>query len=106
MKKNKFLLIFIILSVAFAACQKNFLDRTPKTSISDGDYWRTANDLRLYVNNFYNGLPSYIKSYFTSGIYSLDDYEGTDNMVNRDYSRFLNGESTLPSSGGGWSSGD
>ena len=96
----------MILAVAFTACQKDFLERTPKTAISDGDYWRSPNDLRLYVNNFYNGLPSYIGQYATFGIYSLDDYEGTDNMVNREYSRFLNGERTLPTSGGGWSAGD
>lgn len=106
MIKQKFLLILVFISAGFFGCQKNYLDRTPMTAISDGDYWRTENDLRLYVNNFYNGLPSYIQAYFTSGIFSLDDYDGTDNMVNRDYNRFLNGESTLPSSGGGWASGD
>ncbi len=106
MKKTKILILFTILTVAFTACQKDFLERTPKTAISDGDYWRNANDLRLYVNNFYNGLPSYIQAYFSAGIFSIDDYSGTDNMVNREYSRFLNGERTLPTSGGGWSAGD
>lgn len=106
MKHTKIFLLIMILAVAFSACQKDFLERTPKTAISDGDYWRNANDLRLYVNNFYNGLPSYIQGYFTAGIFSQDDYDGTDNMINRDYSRYLNGERTLPSSGGGWSAGD
>jgi hypothetical protein len=93
-------------ALAIAGCQKNFLDRTPKSSISDGDYWRSTNDLRLYVNNFYNTLPSYIQVYGNFGIYSEDDFQGSDNMVNYQYRSALNGERTLPSSGGGWSYGD
>lgn len=76
------------------------------SAISDADYWKSTNDLRLYVNNFYNGLPSYIQSYGNFGIYSEDDFQGTDNMVNYQYNRALNGERTLPASGGGWTYGD
>lgn len=103
--KNKILILIVGLSVIMGACQKDFLDRSPKSDISDADYWRSENDLRLYVNDFYNGLPSYIRSYFNFGIYSEDDYDGTDNMVNYQYNRALNGERTLPASGGGWSYG-
>ncbi len=106
MKKNKFFIAILLLAAGLVACKKDFLERTPQTSISDGDFWRSPNDLRLYVNSFYNDLPSYIQGYFTAGIFSEDDYQGTDNMVNRNYNRELNGERTLPSSGGGWSYGD
>lgn len=104
--KNKFAFIAICLSLIFASCEKDFLDRSPKSAISDADYWQDANDLRLFVNNFYNGLPSYIQVYGNFGIYSEDDHQGSDNMVNYQYNRAMNGERTLPASGGGWSYGD
>ena len=104
--KHKILIFTVCLSTLFVACQKNFLDRTPMSAISDADYWKSTNDLRLYVNNFYNGLPSYIQAYGNFGIYSEDDFQGTDNMVNYQYNRALNGERTLPASGGGWTYGN
>ena len=106
MKRYIYAFILVAFIGGLSACQKDFLERTPMTSISDGDYWRTANDLRFYVNNYYSIFPSYIQQYQTFGIYSLDDYQGSDNMVNRDYSRYLNGERVLPSSGNGWTYGD
>lgn len=104
--KNRILILFASIGLTLLGCQKDFLDRTPKSAISDAEYWRSASDLRLYVNNFYNGLPSYIQQYFTFGIYSLDDYEGTDNMINFQYNTAMNGQRTLPASGGGWSYAD
>ncbi|NLU90485.1 RagB/SusD family nutrient uptake outer membrane protein [Chitinophaga sp. Ak27] len=103
---NKFILPLAIVTVSFVSCKKDFLNRTPETSISDEDYWKTTNDLRLYTNRFYNQLPSYIKQFFTLANFSMDDEQGSDNMINRNYSTFLNGEFTLPPSGAGWSSGD
>lgn len=90
-----------------SACQKNFLDRTPLTSISDAEFWKSSNDLRLYCNNFYNNyLPSY-RGYNTWGPYSQDDNEGSDNLVNKQYSQYiLNGESITPSSSGKWNWSD
>ena len=104
--KNKIIISILCLSAVFASCEKDFLNRTPMSAISDADYWKSTNDLRLYVNNFYNGLPSYIQTYGNFGIYSEDDAQGTDNMVNYQYNRALNGERTLPASGGGWTYGD
>lgn len=104
--KNKIIISILCLSAVFVGCQKDFLNRTPMSAISDADYWKSTNDLRLYVNNFYNGLPSYIQTYGNFGIYSEDDFQGTDNMVNYQYNRAMNGERTLPASGGGWTYGD
>ncbi len=103
--KSKYLYLIICLSLLFTSCEKDFLERTPQSDISDADYWHTVNDLRLYVNGFYNTLPSY-RGFGNFGIYSLDDSQGSDNMVNYQYSQALNGERTLPSSGGGWSYGN
>ena len=91
MKQYRILITLLVLAALTGACKKDFLERTPQTSISDGDFWRSPNDLRLYVNGFYTEFPSYIQAYFTAGIFSEDDYQGTDNMVNRTYNRMLNG---------------
>lgn len=104
--KNKIAILIFGMSVMLVACQKDFLNRTPMSAISDGDYWKSTNDLRMYVNNFYNGLPSYIQTYGNFGNFSEDDAQGSDNMVNYQYNRAMNGERTLPASGGGWSYGD
>lgn len=104
MKKINILILSVVV-LGMLSCKKSFLERAPLTAISDADYWKTTNDLRFYTNTFYSSFPSYIQAYFTAGIFSEDD-NTSDNMVNRSYSRFLNGESTLPASGGGWSYGD
>ncbi|AYD48656.1 RagB/SusD family nutrient uptake outer membrane protein [Arachidicoccus soli] len=108
MKQNNYIrLLVILMAVAFTSCQKGFLDRTPKTAISDAEFWKSPNDLRLYCNNFYNNyLPSY-RGYNTWGPYSLDDYQGSDNLANKQYSQYiLNGESITPSSSDSWSWSD
>lgn len=104
MKQIKILIIIVMSTLTMISCKKNFLERAPLTSISDADYWKTTNDLRFYANNFYSTFPSYIQAYFTAGIFS-EDVNTSDNMVSRTYSGFLNGENTLPSSGGDWSLG-
>src|SRR5690606_27711275 len=78
-------------------------------SMSDANFWKSDNDLRLYVNNFYNDaslLPTYQAGWFTQGLYSQDAERGSDTYISRDYIRRLNGEMTLPASGGGWAAGD
>ncbi len=101
-------LIFLLGGLTLAGltgCLKsNLLDQNPQTSISDATYWHTANDLKLYANNFYQKLPGYIGTWSTVGPYTEDD--NTDNMVYGGYNTRLNGEGTVPASGGGWSYGD
>lgn len=105
MRKLTILIVSMAAMLSIVSCKKSFLDRAPLTAISDADYWKTTNDLRFYANSFYSSFPSYIQAYFTLGNFSADD-NSSDNMINRNYSSFFNGEATLPSSGGGWSYGD
>jgi hypothetical protein len=85
------------------SCQRHFLDQTPLNNISDAEYWKTANDLRLYANNYYNTmLPAYA-SYLQVGYFGEDADQGSDNMVNATYNPNLNGETVVPATGGGWS---
>jgi hypothetical protein len=90
------------------SCNDEFLERAPLTSLSDASFWNTANDLKIYVNNFYNqsGLLPRYDGWFIVGPYSDDMLNGSDTYIPLNYNTRMNGQSTLPSSGGGWSSGD
>lgn len=82
-----------------SSCQKDILEQTPGTNISDADYWKTANDLKLYANNFYNNmLPNY-NGWGSTGIYGLDA-DSSDNMISTTYNSALNGERVVPGNGG------
>ncbi|TDE03251.1 RagB/SusD family nutrient uptake outer membrane protein [Flavobacterium hiemivividum] len=104
MKIIKYFSVGLVCLLALNSCESDFLERSPEVNISDGEFWKSKNDLKLYTNNFYNNfLPSY-QGYFTQGIYGLDSDEGTDNMVHLNFNgNILNGERIVPSSGGGWS---
>lgn len=104
--KTKYLIYFLCGSMlaGLTSCLKSkLLDQNPQTSISDATFWKTANDLKLYVNNFYQKLPAYT-NWASMGIYSADD--NSDNMVYGQYNQWLNGQGIIPASGGGWSYGD
>ncbi|MGK6350715.1 RagB/SusD family nutrient uptake outer membrane protein [Parapedobacter sp. DT-150] len=107
--KNINYLVWMILIVGLSSCSDDFLERAPLANISDPDFWKSANDLKLYTNNFYNqdGLLPLRNGYgYGSHPYTIDAADGTDAFIALDYNRRMNGENTLPESGGGWSAGD
>lgn len=107
MKKYKYLILFILVTGCMFSCNDNFLERAPLDKLNDGHFWKTENDLKVYVNNFYNQeslLPTYIG--WTTPPWQSDGYNGSDTYIGINYNRRLNGENTLPSSGGGWSYSD
>lgn len=107
MRKYIFLLVLAGVFIGISSCNDSFLDRSPLASISDANYWKSPNDLKLYVNNLYNQdalLPRYSGTNF--GPSKDDANAGADTDVTIDYNRRMNGENTIPSSGGGWSSDD
>ncbi|CAL1519412.1 RagB/SusD family nutrient uptake outer membrane protein [Chitinophaga sp. MM2321] len=100
--KARYFFSLIIYCILAVSCQKNFLDQTPQVIISEHEFWKTSNDLKLYANNYYNTmLPSYA-GYFEVGYYGLDADLGSDNMIKSPYNTELNGEAVVPASGGGW----
>jgi hypothetical protein len=108
MRLIKYFNVLLLILFVFTSCEDNdFLDRAPETNISDGEFWKTKNDLQLYVNNFYNRfLPAY-QGFGTQGIYGLDADEGSDNMLHLTFTgTILNGERIVPPSGGGWGTGE
>lgn len=111
MKPYKYLMIAITWAlIGLTGCNDDFLDRGPLSKINDALFWRTPNDLEIYINNLYseNGLlPNYNSSYYdVIGPYTLDAKDGSDLLVEIEYNKRNNGEYTLPTSGGGWQTSD
>lgn len=109
MNKSKFKLYTIVASLVllFSSCNDDFLERSPIVNISDANFWKTAGDLELYTNNFYNtSLLEGYTNWGSIGSYGVDADNGVDTQVSYNYNTRMNGESTVPASGGGWAVGD
>jgi hypothetical protein len=109
MKKYKFIIIVWIgvFTLMLSSCNGDFLERAPIVNLSDANFWKSENDLKIYCNNFYNQdglLPRY--NGWDGLPYTKDASEGSDTQAYLDYNRRMNSENTLPASGGGWASGD
>lgn len=98
MKRESILSFLLILLLG--ACEKSkFLEKTPQDQITDASYWKTAKDLELFINPFYElftGWPSH-----GAGPFWLDN--NSDNMIAGVYDVRLAGLRPLPETGGGWS---
>ncbi|MDR1415165.1 MAG: RagB/SusD family nutrient uptake outer membrane protein [Odoribacteraceae bacterium] len=111
MKKIRILLLSLATLCLLAACNDEFMERVPENNISDGAVWRTPSDLQAYVNNFYNRASLLLfdgdaGGTCNIGIYTIDRDNGSDTEIPRDYNRRMNGETTLPNTGGGWARAD
>jgi hypothetical protein len=56
--KNKIIYIFVGLVMIVSSCRKDFLDRTPQDTISDGTFWNTEEQLILAVNGLYANIKN------------------------------------------------
>lgn len=101
------LLLFIAVALGTFSCKKDFLDLTPADQISDPEFWKSTQDMELFVNGLYNVLPGWLLS--GSGGNPLLD-AGTEMAIavglwlptkNR-----LDGTINVPASGGGWTWSD
>ena len=54
-------LYIIIAGLVFASCE-GFLDRQPKSSLSQETYWQTEQDLKTWNSGMYNGLQAVLKN--------------------------------------------
>lgn len=81
MKKYKIIFLFLT-AIVFTGCSE-FLDRQSKTTMDDGNYWTSENNLRLFANGFY---PNYFVGYNSGwgvdyaplrGYYFSDDVTST-----------------------------
>lgn len=74
-------------------CNDSFLDRMPIDQLSTTGSLATANELRLYMNQFYEKLPNHPN--FTGGEGIAYDDSRSDNMIFTTVNARLNGQLTL-----------
>jgi hypothetical protein len=98
--KNIFGIFFSLLLVF--SCSDEFLDRPTQTEISPASYWKTANDLQFYVNQFYGVFPQLYHNSYSGGVFWEDD--NSDNMLYVSQDTRLLGNNTIMSGGGTWNS--
>jgi len=107
---RKYIYFITLLGVLgwMTSCNDDFLERAPLVNLSDANFWQSENDLQIYVNNLYNqgGLLPRYDAYYIVGPYTDDALNGSDTYIQLNYNRRMNGENTLPASGGGWAAGD
>jgi len=95
--KNHLIIIIISLS-ALMACNDEFLEKYPLSSVSDVDFFLSSSDIQMYANQFYVQLDPQD--------YSFQVDNNSDNQGVGDRPAYLWNEYTLPASGGGWAKGD
>ena len=93
----RWLLLFFTVSCAWSC--KKFLDRAPLDTLSQLNYWETAEQLDMYIVGKYSWVPE--TNFFSDA--------GSDNMMGGNnaggFSRYMNGETITPATAGtgGWS---
>lgn len=103
MKKILFIILSAGIAMVVSSCQEDFLDLTPADQISDPEFWKSPQDMELYLNGLYSVLPGWRLS--GSGGNPLLD-AGTDLAIAVGLwlptKNPLDGAINVPSSGGGW----
>lgn len=88
-----FLCLAAVSITIFSACNSNFLDREPLDQLSTTGSLSSTNELKLYVNQFYQSLPGHPTTTGGNGI-AFDDAK-TDNMIFTNVDNRLNGQLTV-----------
>jgi hypothetical protein len=96
-------IMFVIAGISLLYSCDDFLERQPLDQISEDQFWKTEGELQLYMNEFYDGLPSW--SGDGTGYSSIPD-NNTDVALYTTKSSRLDGAGSLPASGGGWDWGN
>lgn len=92
---KKYILSILILTLLFS-CNDDFLDRQPLSELAPENSFKTAQDLELYTNSFYNDLPGF------GGIIERDNL--SDNILFNGVPLEQTGTRIVPSTAGsgGW----
>lgn len=94
--RNVFWVVALFCISLFTSCA-DMLDLYPEDSVSDENFWKNEQDLELFANGFYGILP---------GAQGPGADDQSDCFVNEKPNTWLFNQETIPTSGGGWSSGD
>jgi starch-binding outer membrane protein, SusD/RagB family len=85
MKLSKIIIVcFIASSAIFNACQKDMLEKYPLDQVSSADFMKQPNDLKIYMNQFYNDeLFPAVYGQILNNPYrgGADDFD-SDNQIN------------------------
>jgi len=106
--KKIFCILLIFTAVSFIACEDDILDKYPMDTVTDSEFWKTDNDLNLYLTGLYGILPQWPQGSSDLGSFDL----GTDIIVESaaslspTYTSQFDGTLNVPPSGGGWNWGD
>ena len=103
MKKIFYFLLLFFMGIFSNSCTK-LLDKSPMDQISDAAFWKSEGDLQLFLNGLYDKFPTWNMS--GSGGSPLPD-AGTDIAISSGLfistKNRLDGNTSVPASGGGWS---
>lgn len=88
----KNILNFLLVSILLVSCNNDFLERYPLSEIAPENSFKTASDLELYTNSFYNDLPGF------DGIIGLDKL--SDNVLYNGVPLEQSGTRLVPSTAG------
>lgn len=98
MKYTKFIALTLIMAFSLG-CSDDLLDKLPEDEISPEAYWKTPNDLALFLNQFYTSFP--VHQGFNGGIFEFDN--NSDNLADIFINnRFVGNNSNAPTSDGSW----
>ncbi|MCR8668712.1 RagB/SusD family nutrient uptake outer membrane protein [Aestuariibaculum sp. M13] len=98
----KFIIIILGIVTLFN-CSNDTLDRLPEDEISPEQYWKTPNDLALFLNQFYTSFS--VHDGWNGGIFEFDN--NSDNLADIFVNGRLEGNTTMaPTSDGSWSYGN
>ena len=95
---KNYLIIILMSLFAFSACNDDYLEKYPLSSVSDADFFKTSADIMMYTNQFYTSLKPLD--------YSFRGDNMSDNQVQNTRPAYLWDEYTVPASGGGWGKSD
>ncbi len=90
---KRLFLFALALATGLTACD-DWLDKEPLDKISQFDYFKSATDLELFTNPFYNNMLS--KEPFSQQSDQLVQYNLSNEMIGGN-------KRTVPTTGGGWS---
>src|SRR5690606_37299866 len=84
-------------------CNDDFMDRYPKDSIVEENFWNSETELTQYINSFYPNTEAFSghNTAHTLSWLISSDYQ-SDNLVPVNYNQVAAGEHVVPASGGGW----
>jgi hypothetical protein len=101
MKYIKFITLILVMASTIG-CSDDLLNKLPEDEIAPEQYWKTPNDLALFLNQFYTSFP--VHSGFNGGIFEFDN--NSDNLADIFINdRFVGNTTNVPTTDGSWNYG-